>query len=414
MDRPLSAQVIRRRALQRAGLAIGGLALLVAAIFLVPAWVRPSVSLSRVCIGSVERGPIEATLSASGRVVPRFEHLVTSPIDSRVQEVLCEPGCAVSPGDRLVALDVGPTARALEKLDERLALKENERRRTGIGLNETLADLEGRLRIKELEIRSYEFDVEKNTRLSERGLITEDVLRRSETDLERSRIERDQLIRAIELKRETAEAELAGLDLEVSILKKDRADAAERLQLATATADRTGILTWVVSEVGAAIQSGDEIARIADLSSFRVEATLSDVHADRVAAGLPADVRVGDRFLRGRVTNVLPTIESGSLSLEVSLEDPSHSTLRQNLRVDVHIVTERKEDTLWLPRGSFVTVDGQRAVFVVRGEVAVRTPVEFGLANFAATEIVHGLQEGDRVILSDMSDHAHVREVRIR
>jgi HlyD family secretion protein len=414
MDRPLSAEVTRRRTARRIALAVFAVALLVGAIVVVPGWIRPSVSLARVRIGTVERGPIEATLTASGLVVPRFEHLITSPIDSRVQEVLLEPGAPVSPGDRLVALDVGPTARALEKLDEGLALKENERRRTGIDLKEALADLEGKLRIKELEIRSYEFDVEKNTRLSERGLITEDVLRRSQTDLERSRIERDQLERAVELKRETAEAKLAGLDLEVSILKKDRADAAERLQLATATADRQGILTWVVSEVGAAVQRGEEIARIADLSSFRVEATLSDVHADRVAAGLPVDVRVGELFLRGRVTNVLPTIEGGTLTLEVSLQEPSHSALRQNLRVEVHIVTERKEDALWLPRGSFVTVAGQRAVFVVHGEAAVRTPVEFGLANFAATEIVHGLAAGDSVILSDMSDHAHVREVRIR
>jgi hypothetical protein len=53
-------------------------------------------------------------------------------------------------------------------------------------------------------------------------------------------------------------------------------------------------------------------------------------------------------------------------------------------------------------------------VFVLRGDAAIRTPVEFGLASFDAREIVSGLQEGDRVLLSDMSNHAHVREVRIR
>jgi HlyD family secretion protein len=199
MDRPLDARMLRRRTLRRVALGVGGLGLVVALSVLLPGWIRPSIPGSRLRLGTVTRGPIEATVTASGRVVPRFEHLVTSPIDSRVEAILVDPGAAVEAGDRIVALDVGPTARALEKLDEEIALEENERRKTRIQSRETLADLEGRQRIKELEIRSFELDVRKNERLSEQGLITEDVLRRAETDLERSRIERDQLASAVEL-----------------------------------------------------------------------------------------------------------------------------------------------------------------------------------------------------------------------
>ena len=73
--------------------------------------------------------------------------------------------------------------------------------------------------------------------------------------------------------------------------------------LATAASDRRGVLTWVVPSEGMAVHRGDELARIADLSAFRVEATVSDVHASRLVAGLPVTVRSGDSRLGGRLVH---------------------------------------------------------------------------------------------------------------
>lgn len=414
MDRPLSDATLRRRTLRRAAVG-GGLAVLAAVAFVfVPGWIRPAVSLARIRTAPVERGAIEATVTATGRVVPRFEHVITSPIDSRVQEILHDPGDAVAAGEPIVTLDTAETERALQKLDEQLALKENERRRTRLGLEEVLADLQGRALIKEIEIESHEIDVEKNRRLLEQGLVTEDALRGAQTDLKRARIEHDQLVRSIELERKTSAARLDGIDLEVSIVRKDRADVADRLERATGASGSDGILTWVVAEAGAAVARGAEIARVADLSSFRVEASLSDTHAERIAVGQPAVIRAGDARLRGRIITVFPTVENGSMTVELALDEPSHPALRPNLRVEVHVVTDRHDGALFVPRGAFVNVDGRRQVYVIRGDAAIRTPVDFGILNFDAHEVLSGLEEGDRVILTDMSDYAHVQEVRIR
>jgi HlyD family secretion protein len=414
LDRPLDDATVRRRTLRRASLAGGLVALAVVAFVFVPGWIRPTIPVARLRTALVERGPIEATVTATGRIVPRFEHLITSPIDSRVQEILHDPGDSVTAGEAIVALDTAETERALQKLDEQLALKENERRRARLGLEETLADLEGKARIKEIEIESHEIDVAKNQRLLDEGLVTEDALRGAQVDLKRARIELEQLSRSIELERKTSEAKLDGIDLEVSILKKDRADVAERLARATGASGSDGVLTWVVAEAGAAVARGAEIARVADLSSFRVEASLSDTHAERISVGQPAVIRAGDARLRGRIITVFPTVENGTMTVQLALEEPSHPALRPNLRVEVHIVTDRHDDALFVPRGAFVNADGNRQVFVVHDDSAVRTPVEFGILNFDAHEVLSGLDEGDRVILTDMSDYAHVQEVRIR
>jgi HlyD family secretion protein len=415
MDRPLDEAVRRRRTIRRAAVGIGIVGGAVAAFVIVLGWIRPSIDLARHRVGVVDRGPIEATITAIGHVVPRHEQVLTSPIDSRVERIHLTPGAAVAPGEPIVSLAVEEADRELEKLDEQIALQENARRRARLSLESTIGDLESRRRIKELELRSHELDVEKNRRLHEAGLITEDALRGAETDAARARIELEQLATRMDTERRSLEAELEKLNLEVEILRKDRADAADRRRRAVASSDRDGILTWVVADEGAAVVRGAELARVADLSSFRVEATVSDVHAEQVEAGLPATIRVGDRLLRGRVSSVRPAVENGAVAFEVDLAEASHSALRHNLRVDVHLVTDRREDALRLPRGEVVHVPGEgRCVFVLRGDTAVRTPVELGLTSFEAREVVSGLREGDRVLLSDMSNHAHVREVRIR
>ena len=85
-----------------------------------------------------------------------------------------------------------------------------------------------------------------------------------------------------------------------------------------------------------------------------------------------------------------------------------------HLRVDVHIITDRQDDTLRVKRGSFLTAEGSHAAFVLRGDRAVRVPVKFGLRNIDWYEVLDGIREGDEIIVSDMSDHMHVKEVRLR
>ena len=210
-------------------------------------------------------------------------------------------------------------------------------------------------------------------------------------------------------------AELDGLALEGQMLAKEKTLSALQLDLATTKADRGGVLTWVVTEEGASVHKGDVLARIADLTTFRVQATLSDVHAQRVAVGMPARVRLSETAsLDGAVASILPTIKDGVMTLYVALDEKSSKQLRANLRVDVFVVTERRATALRVRRGPFATSAGRQDVFVVHGDKAVRTSVRLGLASFEYVEAVEGLFAGDEVIVSEMRDYAHLQEVRLR
>jgi HlyD family secretion protein len=414
MDRPIDRTERQRRTIRRGLIGLAAVALSVAALTLLTGWVRPSVRRDDIRVGRVVAGAAEATITAGGLIVPEYESVITSPVDTRVAKILRRPGESVGPDDPIVTLDAAEPEAELRKLDDQVALKRNAIDAERLALETTLTDLRGRRALEVLEQKSLERKVERNRRLLELGVISKDAAEATEIDLEKSGIEISQLDEAMKNAAADLERRLAGLELEMSILRRDREESARRLARATATADRAGVVTWVVPVEGAAVRRGDELARVADLGSYGLEATLSDVHAGRVRPGQAVRVEVGARTLSGRVTTVRPTVTNGLLTIEAALDDPSAPELRPSLRVDAHIVTERRAGTLRVARGSFLTRDGESAVFVLDGGRARRRPVTFGIVGFDSVEVLSGLEAGDDIILNDMSNYREAREVTIR
>jgi HlyD family secretion protein len=390
------------------------LALLAGALVWLPGLVRPSISRASVRTAVADAGPIEAVITATGTVVPEVEQVVSSPVDARVLRILKRTGARLEKGDPLVTLDISETQLAVDTLGQDLAIKQNQQARTRLSLEKSLIDLNGQVEVKTLQLASLRSQLARDRQLTADGLLSQELLKKSELAVSQAQIELAQLEGSRENARIANRTEVEGLGLEMSKLHQEQREARRLLDLATPRADRAGVLTWALSQEGVAIRKGDVIARLADLGSFRVEATVSDVHARRLAAGLPVTVKVNDDTLEGTVAAVLPTIQNGAMTLQVALKDPSSALLRSNLRVDVGIVTASKPRVIRIRRGPFASGEGVQQVFVIRGDRAVRTPVELGLSSFDQFEVVRGLVPGDEAIISDMNDYTRLKEVRIR
>lgn len=414
MDRPLDEnyrkQLITKRVLQ------GGIALLIIiCIFVfVPGWISPSISRNRIRTAIVDRGPIEATISATGTVVPEFEQVISSPIDTRVIKILKTAGSPLKKGEPIVNLDITESQLAFEKIKEELALKQNRQKQLNLELAKTLNDLQSQLRIKKLRIEFLNSNSEQQRRLVDIGASSKEQLRQAKLEEEIAAIELDQLQSSIENTKNSLQAQLDGLALETKILQNEKAQLQRQLELVSAKAERDGILSWVVSQEGATVRKGDPVAKIADLRTFRVEATVSDVHASRLSIGQPVKIKINEDNLSGTVSAIYPTIQNGIITMLVSLEDKSNNLLRSNLRVDVFIITANKPDALRVKKGQFASGEGAQQVFVLNDGVAKRTPVQLGISSFELFEVIEGLKEGDEVIISDMRDYIHMGEVKVK
>jgi HlyD family secretion protein len=413
MDRALAPEV-RRQDRRRRVLQIAMPVLIVALVVIwLPGWMRPSVSRARIRTALVTTGPVEAVIMASGTVTPEVERVLSSPLDARVLRILQRPGAHLKRGDPVVELDVSESVLALEKVVKDLKIKDNQQAQSRLTLERSLVDLDGRLELKTLELASAEARLQGEAQLFKEGLFSGEALRRTELSVKQAHIELAQLRDQRKNSERTTAMQLEGLSLERGSLDKEAAQARRLLDLSTTKSDRDGVLTWVLSQEGALVRRGDVIARIADLTSFHVEASVSDLHAGRLRTGMSAVVRVNELDLQGTVTDVFPTVENGVLRFAVALAAPSHAGLRPNLRTDVLVITDRKPRALRVKRGPFAD-NAARQAFVVRGDRAVRVPLELGLPGVDDVEVLSGAAEGDEVIISDMKDYMHLSAVKIR
>ena len=416
MDRPLDPAFRRRRRIRRIARSLAGLAALVSLFVWLPGWIRPSVDSGRIRTAQVQRGAVEETITASGTVVPRFEQILFSPVNTRLVRILHKPGDLLRQGEAIVELDLNAARLEVEKRAEELALKQNQCTRIELEERKNLSDLETSRRLKKLDQERRQTRTAQYLELQRIGAVSGEQLRQAQLEEERAGIELQQLEENRRNLIESTRARLQALQLEMKTLEREGEEARRRLERAHIRADREGVLTSVSPVVGAPVGRGQEIARVADLSSFRVDVRVSDIHAQRLRTGLPVRLRIREEaYVEGRISRILPTVDDNVIDLEVELDDPAHPLLRPNQRVDAYIVTARKERSLRLARGPFINGGaGLHEVFVVHGETAVKTEVRIGLASFEYYEVVEGLLEGDEVIISSMKNYLHLDEVRIR
>lgn len=414
MDRELDASFRRRRMGRRWAWGISSLGLILVVLLLLPGWLRPALGRDRIRTARVERGPVEGGIEASGTVIPAFESVLSSPVEARVERTLKRPGEPVRAGEEILRLDTAGARLEVERLDDQLAKKVNEKEQLRLSLDKTLRDLKSRIESQRLDAEVLGYRAEQNRKLRAGGLISEEALKASEVEARKAQIELGQLEGSVDNEMRSTQARLAGIDLDLGILAKEREEARRQLERATTRSDRSGILTWVVPEEGAMVRRGEVIARIADLDSYRVEATVSDVHAPRLARGMGVLVTVDGEALAGTVTEIAPTIKDGTARFYVELQQASHPKLRNQLGVDVLVRTGGRRSVLRLPKAPGTDGDREDAVFVVEGDRAVRREVRFGVRGADHVEILEGLREGEEAILSDMNDYLHLDQVKIR
>lgn len=391
-----------------------GLVVLASALVWGADLLRPSVRRDRIRTAMVESGPLEATLTASGTVVPAIEHVISSPIDARVLAVLRQVGDQLTAGDPIVRLDTSDSELEAEKLRQNIALKGNEQARMRLTLESQLIDIDGQIASKDLELQALRSALASHLALSREGLLSQEALRESELKVAQADVDLGRLKQSRVNAGATNRAQLEGLSLQMQSLRAEDAQQRRLLELTTTKSDRNGVLTFVQDEEGTLVRKGDVLARVADLTAFRVEATTSDVNASRISVGQPVSVRLDDLVTTGRVSVVEPQMQNGALRFQVALDTPDAAWLRSNLRVDVQVITDRKARVLRVARGPFSQGGGAQQVFVLRHNRAYRTPVRLGVSNFDWFEVVDGLAAGDHIIASDMRDYESAPELRVK
>ena len=415
MDREIPKEVRRRernKRLMRYG--IGGVAVIVAVSVLVSV-MRTGVREKDVVFSTVDQGTIEVSVSASGKVVPAFEEIINSPINTRIVEVYKKGGDSVDVGTPILKLDLQSTETEYQKLLDEEKTKQYELEQLRINNEVALNDMANQIKVSEMQLNRKRVVLRNERYLDSIGSGTTDQVRQAELDLNVSELELEQLRQQYAGKQKTLEADYKVKELELSIFRKDLAEMKRTLDDAQVRSPRKAILTYINDQIGVQVTQGTQIAIISDLSHFKVEGEIADTYGDRVAAGGKAIVKIGREQLVGRVSSVTPLSKNGVISFTVQLDDDSNRRLRSGLKTDVYVMNAVKEDVMRIANASYYVGRGEYELFVrTASDELQKRKVQLGDSNFEYVEVVSGLKPGEQVVVSDMSTFKNKNKLKLK
>ena len=374
---------------------------------------RDSIPLKNIQLSSVDKGTIEVTVSASGKVMPAFEETVIAPIESRIMKVHKRAGDSVDVGTPLLQLDLQSIETDYRKMLDELQMRQYRIEQQRIKNSSTLSDMQMQLKVNDMQIDKMAVEVVNEKYLDSIGAGTTDKVREVEIKYNVAKLEQEQAHKKLENDRKVADAELRVQELELEIFRKTLAETKRILEDAQIRSPRKAILTYINNQVGARVGQGTEVAILSDLSQFRIDGEIADSYGDRISVGSKSVVRVGSDELTGVVSNVTPLSKNGVIQFTVQLDDPDNARLRSGLRTDVYVMNAVKEDVLHIDNGPYYSGPGTYELFVLNGGTLEKRKVRLGESNYQYVEVISGLEPGDRAVVSDMSRYRDKNKLKV-
>ena len=413
MDREISKEVQRkeqRKQFIRIGTAVGGFIVLIVVVI---SMLQTSLKRKDLNISTVDKGVIEVSVSASGKVIPAFEEIINSAINSRILEVYKKGGDSVDVGTPILKLDLQSAETEYNKQLDEEQMKSLQLEQQRVTNHNKLSEMEMNLKVSRMELDRKAVELRNERYLDSLGAGTTDKVRQVELDYNVSILKLKEDEQKYKNEQALAEADLKVKELELNIFRKSLAETRRTLEDAQIRSPRKAILTYVNNEIGSQIGQGAKVAIVSDLSHFKIEGEIADTYGDRIAAGSKAVIKIGSEKLDGTVSDVTPLSKNGVISFTVQLEEDNHKRLRSGLKTDVYVMNAVKDDVLRIANSSYYVGKGEYELFVVNGNQLLKRKVQLGDSNFEYVEVVSGLQEGDQVIVSDMNAYKDKNKLKI-
>jgi multidrug efflux pump subunit AcrA (membrane-fusion protein) len=377
----------------------------------------PTVDRATVWTDTVKRGPLLRQVRGPGTLVPREDRirLIPAETEATVVRIRVLPGAKVEPDTLLMDL-VDPTVQQ-ELLDAQLQLKAAQADLANIRakLQSDLMTQKAAAATVGADYSQAKLQAQTDKSLYDLGVIsgltysaskgkadeltTRDGLEKQRLTLNEKAIETQ--IAVQETKVQQAQALLA--------LKQKQQDAL------SVRAGISGVLVDLPHQVGEHVAPGTTLAKVVQPDQLKASLKIAETQARDVQIGQPSEIDTHNGVIAGKVMRVELAVVNGTVTVDVELTGTLPQGARPDLSVDGTIDLERMTDVLYVGRPAFGNENSTISLFKLGadGKTAVRVPVKVGRASVNSIQVLEGLQDGDTVILSDMSRWDNTDKIRL-
>jgi len=374
----------------------------------------PTVEKNLVWIDTVKRGPMVRQVRGLGTLVPEEIRWVAARTQGRVDKIILRPGAIVQEDSIILELANPDVVSAADNANSQLRAAEAQLVNQKVQLASQLLAAEATAARAKSDFETTKLQAEVKEELARDGLVSSLELKLAQATAAQAASTNEIEQKRYVFSQESIKPQLAVQEAEVERLRSLAKLRHEELAALTVRASMPGVLSALPVEVGAQVQPGEKLARVADPTKLKAEVRIAETQARDIALGQIAQIDTRNGIVEGRVSRIDPAVQNGTVLVDVTIVNELPRGSRPDLSVDGTIELERLNDVVYVGRPAFGQEKSTVGIFRLNeaGD-AVRTQVQLGRSSVNTIEIISGLQPGDRVILSDMSQWDANERIRL-
>lgn len=412
--------ISRKRRIHR--IIAGGVALVVIVLVSVglsrlkPA--APTVDQATVWIETVKRGDVPRQVRGLGVLVPEDIRWIPAVTQGRIERIVVRPGAIVTPDTVLMELSNPTLMQAALDAQQQLKAAEANLESLKVTVQNNLLSQQAMAAGVQADYNQAKLQAEADAELGRQGLQPDITVKISKMKADqlalRNEVEQKRLAQMQASVQAQLGAQVATVEQLRSGLKLRQSEVAQ-LKVRAGMPGVLQILGERIEE-GAQVGPGTNLARVADPTRLKAELKVPETQAKDILIGQSVTVDTRNSLIPGKVSRIDPAVVQGSVTVDVALEGDLPKEARPDLGVDGTIMLELLKNVLYVGRPTYGQEQSKVMLFKLEsdGVTAVHVPVTLGRTSVTVVEIKNGLKEGDKVILSDMSQYDTFDRVRLK
>ena len=376
----------------------------------------PSVPEGTLWFGTVKRGPMVREVRGAGTLVPEDIRWIAATVTGRVERIVLRPGAQVKPGTVILILS-NPDLRQ-QVNDAELAWKGAKAQLETAAANMKTSRLSQELDVANAQsaLNLAQSDLEANKSLNAQGLVPDLTIKRLQAAVDQANNRLEIAKKSRDTALEIEQTQLAPQEAQVSAAKFRFDQLSRQLGELEVKSDMSGQLQALAQnvEVGSQVSPGTNLVRVSDPTRLKAEVRISETQTRDLSIGQQASIDTRNGKVKGHVTRIDPASVGGTVGVDVTLDESLPTGARPDQSVDGTIELQRLDNSLYVESPAFGQENSTIQLFKVQpNNEAVRTTVKLGVRSVQYVEVLEGLQVGDRVVLSDMSQYDSFDRVRL-
>lgn len=375
-----------------------------------------SIEAEEYKIVEVKNGHFMEYIDVEGVTLPILTLQINAMESGFVSRIVAEEGTVLNEGDTILVLTNPELLRSIE--DERDAWQNSQR---------NYREQEIEMEQKSITLRQQALDA------SHQMSILDKSLKQSREEYRmgiKSKAELEVAEEEYEYQKQKTQLQMQGLrhDSVATRLRREMVIAnreAESKKLIRANSRTSGLvvrapisgqLSYLAVTPGQQVSTGMSIGQIKDLSQYKIHTSLNEYYIDRISTGLPAKINYQETTFPLSISRVVPEVKDRSFKVDLIFSGQKPSNIRLGKSYRVQIELGKPERAIIIPRGDFYQHTSGKWIYRLSadGKKATKVEIEVGRQNPQQYEIVNGLKDGDKVIVSGYDKFDDIEELLIK